>query len=108
MRGVIVGLFAATTLVGCGDPDPEAGHEVYTQTCATCHGEEGDQGTVTGSTAAPDLADEVPEQSDDALITIIENGFGEMPAQAVNPGKDMDNLVAYLRQKFPGGDESEE
>jgi mono/diheme cytochrome c family protein len=102
MRAGAVMLFASATLAGCGDPDPEKGAAVYDQTCATCHGDDGTQGTLTGDEPAADLTVEIPEQSDDALESVILDGFGEMPAQPVNPG-DVDDLIAYLHQEFGGG-----
>ena len=100
MRFVIASAVIVAGLAGCGEPDPAVGKVIYDQTCDTCHGPDGKQGTLSGGTAAADLTVEVPDPSDDQLESITIDGFGDMPAQNVDP-KDVPDLIAYLREQFP-------
>ena len=75
--------------------EPEGnGAEVYSTSCSGCHGADG----ISGS--APNLADAVPNLSDDQLTDIITNGQGSMPGGLASES-DVPALVDYLRTTFP-------
>ena len=94
---------AALGLVACG-PDPEAGAEIYGDTCAACHGANGDAGTDINGTPAGDLNERVPALSDEQIVDIILDGTGGMPPTGLSE-REAEDVVAHLREKFGGGDE---
>lgn len=105
MKSLSLSLILAFGIAGCAGGktddtgsggDPVAGEEVYTTYCVACHGEDG----ALGVDGAPDLGDEVPEQSDTQLHDIIANGYGTMPAQTSDETKIAD-CIAYMRETWP-------
>lgn len=109
MRGALV---MAMLLVGCGSDDdggdtdvatgdPVAGETIYVDTCAGCHGEDGQAGTDIDGTPAADHTVVVPAMTDAEITDVVNNGSGAMPAQDV-AAEDMDDLLAYLRQQYGG------
>jgi mono/diheme cytochrome c family protein len=99
------GMFVLMMLVACSGGkdsgglvgDATNGEQVYTDTCAVCHGADG----KLGSGGAADLTVEVPAQTDDQLTNVILNGYGDMAAQDVTDQEAAD-CVAYLRETFGG------
>jgi len=109
------------TLVACGDKDDDTGHDhmheadadtdsdtdsdtdadlangesVFGDTCATCHGTTGDNGT------APNLYDVVPNHDEASLTTLLADGQGYMPAQEIT-GDDLTDVIAYTLDAFGG------
>lgn len=79
-----------------GGGDATAGAEVYTASCAACHGADG-----AGTDTYPSLVEEVPEKSDAQLEDIILNGTGSMAPVALDE-QELTDLLAYLRQEFGG------
>ncbi len=73
-----------------------AGKALYTKSCKMCHGEKGDS-----KAAAPSnfTSKEFKAQTDGAIYTKINNGFGKMPAYKAKIKEDKErwNLVNYLR-----------
>jgi mono/diheme cytochrome c family protein len=68
--------------------DPLRGDQLFARRCATCHGVEGQGGSV-----GPALAGN--EVSIDQARSTIENGSGVMPAGLVT-GQDLEDVLAYL------------
>jgi cytochrome c551 len=75
------------------DGDVTSGESVYASSCAGCHGASGTEGF------APNLAEKVPDVQDAALIGVILDGKGDMPAQDLAEQAVAD-LLAYLRAQF--------
>lgn len=80
------------------------GREVYTGSCAVCHGASGDGHGAFGASLYPDATDlrshDTQEKSDGQLFWIIKNGlsFGGMPAFAEQyPDDTIWSLVGYTR-----------
>lgn len=82
---------------GSGGGDATAGAQVYADTCATCHGANGTEGEPT----YPSLVVEIPDQTDAQLESIIQDGYGDMPAQGLTD-TELADVIAYLRATFPG------
>lgn len=101
----LTALALAFALVACKDKagddtggltgDPDAGAEVFSSTCAVCHGADGSGIEGSGS----DLNEEVPEFSDAELENIIQNGYEEMPPQGLTD-QELADVIAYLRETF--------
>lgn len=89
-------------VAACAKGDPEAGATIYTATCASCHGAEGDLGVSSGGTPATDLNTAVPEKTDEELAAVIQDGKGNMAATGLSDDETLD-VIAYLRETFGGG-----
>jgi mono/diheme cytochrome c family protein len=68
--------------------DPLRGEQLFSQNCASCHGEGGAGGSVGPQLAGNDVSLEEARST-------IENGSGVMPAGLVS-GQDLENVLAYL------------
>ena len=74
--------------------DAAAGATVYTSTCASCHGADGNVNEAK-------LTEEVPSKTDAELEDIILNGYDEMPPVGLDE-TELADVIAYLRQTFTG------
>lgn len=100
-------LFLALGLTACGDKDDTgayseilaltgdatSGETLFANNCAACHGADGSSGT------AADLAEHVPLHSDEELVTVMLEGFGSMPAVALEDQEAAD-ILAWLKATF--------
>lgn len=88
----------ASTILGLS-PDPAAGSTAFSGNCgiAACHGPDGD----SGPTAMP-LSMRVPALTDEAIVGILLNGQGGMPAQDARSDQELADVVAYLNETFSG------
>lgn len=95
---VIVGLTSDTSdVVG----DSATGSELYSATCAGCHGADGVGGLDVGGTPSANLTERVPALDDEALTNAISAGVGTaMPSQYTDT-QDIADVIAYLRATFP-------
>lgn len=66
----------------------EAGLQVFSQNCTTCHTDNGQQAGVGPKLAGLGLDEQT-------IRTTVQNGRGIMPAGLVS-GEDLDNVVAYV------------
>ncbi|MDP2307962.1 MAG: cytochrome c [Pseudomonadota bacterium] len=81
--------------------DSATGSELYIATCATCHRSDGVGGLDIGGTPSADLSVRVPALDDEALTTVISDGFGTaMPSQYTGT-QDIADVIAFLRLSFP-------
>ncbi len=92
--GVLVGTATLGSLPAHAQSAADAGRDVYTEHCATCHGERLD---ATG--AAPDLkqlgADQKPHFDE-----IVRNGKGQMPAwEGTISDEEISQVWAYIRSR---------
>lgn len=108
--GVIVLLVA---LAGSGlaavptkrPPDPERGRTLYRENCWSCHGWTGEGGGPAAAllaTRSPPLAGRLPEADYDALVKLILEGKGDMPAYAQVMDKyDARRILVWLATLDP-------
>ena len=78
---------------GGGGGDVTAGAEVYSTSCSSCHGTNGEGGS------GPAMTDEVPELTDDQIKDVVTNGYEDM-APVTLDDTQMADLLAYLRATF--------
>ena len=81
--------------------DPAAGKAVFDKTCKTCHGATGVANPNIAKMMKVDIKDlgspEIQKMSDADFKTTITEGKGKMKPVKSVAGKDMDNVVAYVR-----------
>jgi mono/diheme cytochrome c family protein len=81
--------------------DATAGRAVYDKTCKTCHGAEGAANPNIVKMMKVDIKDltssEVQGMSDADLKKTITEGKGKMKPVKSVAGKDIDNVIAYVR-----------
>jgi mono/diheme cytochrome c family protein len=106
-----------TTLAACGDKDDGGdsggadgtdgtdgtdgadggsgadGEALYATSCAACHGASGE------GVSGPAMGDVVPGMSEAAIIDVIQNGEGSMPAVGLSDG-DAAAVAQYLIATF--------
>ncbi|SDX97885.1 cytochrome c551 [Salimicrobium album] len=75
-----------------GEVDSAAAEEAFQANCASCHG--GDLGGGVG----PALDSVGADMSQDDIVTIIQNGRGDMPAQDVDE-ETATQIAGWLAQK---------
>lgn len=111
LRAFAASVFAALSAVSMGDPfaNVENGEELYRERCVLCHGDHG-QGWDWSKKVArppvpvPDLAEVVPQRSEEYLLRVIREGGEAVGLTRFMPGfgfnmdeKDLRDVVAYLR-----------
>lgn len=100
MRRRLVCLFLISLLAGACGPglaDDASGAEIYSASCARCHGAD-----LAGSGVVPALGagSAAAELDDDALLLTIDRGRGRMPSFGSQlSAEQMDRVVAYLREQ---------
>jgi len=81
--------------------DPAAGKAVFDKTCKTCHGATGVANPNIAKMMKVDIKDlgspEIQKMSDADFKTTITEGKGKMKPVKTVTGKDIDNVVAYVR-----------
>ena len=81
--------------------DAAAGKAVYDKSCKTCHGATGVANPNIVKMMKVDMKDlgsaEIQKMSDEDLKETITKGKGKMKPVKSVAGKDMDNVVAYVR-----------
>ncbi|HEX4230315.1 MAG TPA: PQQ-binding-like beta-propeller repeat protein [Bryobacteraceae bacterium] len=76
----------------------ERGYRRFESTCALCHGSDG-----TGGEFGPNISVRLPKLNDEQLTTVIHGGLPKkgMPAFPNIEGKELDELIAFLRSLKP-------
>ncbi len=92
--GLLVGAAILSIAPARAQSAADAGRDVYTEHCATCHGER-----LVATGAAPDLkllsAGQKPHFDE-----IVRNGKGQMPAWEGTIGdEEIDQIWAYVRSR---------
>jgi len=100
MKKTLVVLIASAGLALAAG-DAAAGKGVYDKSCKTCHGADGTANANIAKMMKVDIKDlgsaDVQAHSDADLKKIVTDGQGKMkPIKAV-AGKDLDNVIAYVR-----------
>ena len=84
---------AADDTADDGGPDMANGEVIFGQTCANCHGADGDEGD------APDLSEKVPTHDEASLTDIVKNGTGYMSPVSITDDEIAD-VVSYALYTF--------
>ena len=83
------------TADGTDGGDAAAGGEIFSATCANCHGADGASGY------AADLTVRVPEMTNEQITTVVLEGQNYMPDQSLDATQVAD-VLAHLRVTFGG------
>jgi mono/diheme cytochrome c family protein len=76
--------------------DATAGDLVFDDHCIACHDKAG-----VADQVGPALGPAVASAEDAALVSVILDGSGAMPAQNISDDQDVADLLAWMRQTFP-------
>lgn len=77
--------------------DATAGKAVHDNTCAPCHGANGEG--ISGY--SPALTDEFKDLSDAEIVSVVINGYGaDMPPQSALSDQDVADVLAYGRETY--------
>jgi mono/diheme cytochrome c family protein len=94
-------LLICVTGLGLAAGDAAAGKAVYDKACRSCHGADGAPNANIAKMMKVEMkhlgAPEVQKRSDDDLKKVTVEGEGKMKPVKTVAGKDLDNVVAYLR-----------
>jgi mono/diheme cytochrome c family protein len=100
MRMIALLLIAASGLAFAAG-DAAAGKAAYEKACKSCHGADGTANPAIAKMMKVDMknlgAAEVQAHSDADLKKIIVDGQGKMKPVKTVAGKEVDDVVAYLR-----------
>jgi mono/diheme cytochrome c family protein len=81
--------------------DATAGKAIYEKSCKTCHGASGVANPKIATMMKVEIGDlgssEVQKLTDHDLKEIITEGKGKMKPVKTVTGKDIDNVIAYVR-----------
>lgn len=111
IRSLTLSLTCALVLAACGDKesadsgsasgggDAANGETLYATKCQSCHGVNGTGQAESGVSGAADLSVEADALSDSAMVDVILNGQGGMPAINVSQA-EAEDITAYVKQAF--------
>jgi mono/diheme cytochrome c family protein len=102
-------LYVAVLVLGTGSMalaappgDAKVGKTVFTQSCQGCHGANGEGNPAIAKMMnvkmRPLGSKEVQAQSDAVLRKDITDGVGKMPPQKSLSAKQVDDVIAYIRE----------
>jgi cytochrome c551 len=97
LREAGVSLLLALTLAACspGGPDEDAtGEEIYAQLCSRCHA--ADLSGGIGPSLGPDS--NAATETDEFIEFTVINGRGRMPSFPSLDDRQVERLVAYIRE----------
>jgi len=99
LRTALLAILPATLALAAGSAT--AGKAVYDKSCKSCHGAAGIANPVIAKMMKVEIKDlssaEVQSLSDDALKKVITEGQGKMKPVKTVAGKDVDDVIAYVR-----------
>jgi len=94
-------LLSVSTGLAMAAGDTAAGNGVYDKSCKTCHGPTGVANPAIAKMMKVDIKDlgspEIQKMSDTDIKTTVTDGKGKMKPVKTVAGKDLDNVVAYVR-----------
>lgn len=101
MRTVILSCIFAVAVWAAPAGTASAGKEVYDKSCKTCHGGDGGGNPAIAKMMKVEFrplgSKEVQGKTDDELKKITSQGFGKMKPVPSVSGKQIDDVVAYVR-----------
>jgi mono/diheme cytochrome c family protein len=101
MKTVILGCIVAAVVWAAPAGTASAGKEIYDKTCKTCHGADGGGNPAIAKMMKVELhplgSKDVQGKTDEELKKIISQGTGKMKPVAGVSGKQIDDVVAYVR-----------
>lgn len=102
---------AKSTVPSKRPPDRERGRDLWLQSCWQCHGEQG-KGDGPAATALPEgvptLESKVSKEKFEALVKVIQDGKGRMPAYKEDIDKhDSRRILIYLQDALQGRTEAQ-
>lgn len=96
---VVLLILPASLAIAAGDA--AAGKAVYDKSCKSCHGADGSANPNIAKMMKVEIKDlssaDVQAHSDADLKKIVTEGQGKMKPIKTVAGKDVDNVVAYVR-----------
>lgn len=99
---LLTGLVIAAASSAAGAADAKVGQVVYDKHCKGCHGPNGAAPanvTKLENGRVPDLrGSRVQSLSDPDLAKIVTHGKGKMRGDTTVTGRDLDDLVAFIRE----------
>ncbi|HSH26644.1 MAG TPA: cytochrome c [Wenzhouxiangella sp.] len=104
----LIAVRTATSLSSANAPSPvpadvlAAGETIYADTCATCHGVEGEGAAQPGIPAPPlDGSAHSWHHSDSQIIGLIRDGGAQMPAVGAGWSDDeVEAVIAYVKTRW--------
>ncbi|MCB9765373.1 MAG: cytochrome c [Alphaproteobacteria bacterium] len=78
------------------------GQALYTRHCATCHGPDG-----AGTSAGPDIREEVFEEPIDELVEVMQEGEDDMPPTGVTAAEGR-AIAQWMRATFTEPDDDDD
>jgi mono/diheme cytochrome c family protein len=92
--GMLAGMIAIGVVPACAQSSADAGRDVYSEHCATCHGER-----LNATGAAPDLKLLRADQKA-RFDEMVRNGKGQMPAwEGMISDEEIGQIWAYIRSR---------
>src|SRR5713226_10150438 len=101
MKQIVSAVLLLTLPAGLALADATAGKAVYDRACKSCHGASGAANPAIAKMMKVEMKDlgsaEVQAHSDADLKKVITDGQGKMKPIKTVMGKDIDDVIAYVR-----------
>ena len=109
MKKLLVGWIAGALIILCSaqfaraqQGDATAGKAIFTKSCATCHGADGNSpkeaiAKMLKAEIPPLGASDVQAKSDDEIKKVITEGYEKMKPIKGLADKDVSNVIAFVR-----------
>jgi len=99
--GVLLLMLCLSALPALAGGDATAGKAVYTKSCGSCHGPNGEGKDAIAKMFKAEMkplgSKEVQAKSDADLKKVITDGSGKMKPVKGLSDKDLDNVIAFVR-----------
>ena len=99
--GVLFLMLGLSVLPASAGGDATAGKTVYTKSCSSCHGPNGEGKDAIAKMFKTEMkplgSKEVQAKSDAELRKVITDGTGKMKPIKGLSDKDLDNVIAFVR-----------